>query len=146
MRQYSIDKVELTWAGLDFKKGLAAGTAITEAQTSQRWAVKPTGTGSIVRAFNPDKSGTLSVIVDQESLLHQQLKLLLKADELNRNVVFPGRLFDGSSQETMNYKNMFMLTRPDETRGTESATFTWVFGFESIEDQPNVSNANAVGQ
>lgn len=146
MRQYSSDKVEFTWAGLDFKEGFAAGTFLTEAQNAQRWAVKPTGTGSITRAYNPDKSGTLSVVVDQESLLHQQLKLLLKADELNRNVVFPGRLFDGSSQETMNYKNMFMLTRPDETRGTESSTFTWLLGFESIEDQPNIGNANVVGQ
>lgn len=146
MRQYSIDKVELTWASLDFKEGLAAGTTITEARTSVSWAMKPTGTGSIVRAFNPDKSGTLSVIVDQESNLHQQLRLLALTDELGRNVVFPGRLYDGSSQETINYQNMFILSEPDETRGTESSTFTWVFGFEKRNALPALDNANVVGQ
>ena len=146
MRQYSIDKVEFSWASLDFKEGLAAGTAITEARTSVSWAMKPTGTGSIVRAFNPDKSGTLSIVVDQESKLHQQLRLIAIADEQARNAVFPGRLYDGSSKETINYQNMFILTEPDETRGTESATFTWVFGFEKRNALPALGDDNVVGQ
>jgi len=146
MRQYSIDKVELSWASIDFKPGLAVGTSITEARATQSWAVKPTGTGSIVRAFNPDKSGTLSVVVDQESLLHQQLRLLALTDEAGRNVVFPGRLYDGSTQETITYRNMFILSEPDESRGTESSTFTWVFQFERREALPALGNANVVGQ
>lgn len=145
MRQYSIDRVELAWAALDFKEGLAQGSSITEARASQSWLMKPTGMGRIVRVFNPDKSGTLSVVVDQESKLHQQLRTIAIADALTRDKVFTGTLIDNSTTEAWTYLNMFILTEPDETRGTESATFTWMFGFERVDKVPALGDVNVVG-
>ena len=37
MKQYSIDRVELSWQGLDFKEGLASGSTITEARVAPSW-------------------------------------------------------------------------------------------------------------
>lgn len=147
MRQYSIDGVELAWLGLDFKEGLAAGTSITEARTAPSWTIKATGQGRAVRVYNPDRTGTLSVVVDQESQLHQSLLDISRADRnpATRNQVGAMVLKDTSSGEVVNFKNTFITTDPDLTRGTESATFTWVFGFEDVEKETVDPLTNLVG-
>lgn len=145
MRQYSIDKMEVTWASLDFKEGLAAGTSITEARTSPAWSQKDTGLGKTVRVYNPSESGELTMTIDQESKLHQQLIAIHKADKLARNQVFPFVIIDKSSQEKVIFSNAYIMTEPDFSRGTESTTFPWVFLYEKREAFPDPSDANVVG-
>ena len=145
MRQYSIDQVEFTWAGLDFKEGIAEGTFLQEAKTSPRWIKKATGVGKVVRVFNPDRSGTLTITVDQESKLHQQLLVIMLADDVGRNQVFPGLMTDKSSNAVNVYQNMFIENDPDESRATESGTFAWVMGFEAKLPTPNPGDDNIVG-
>ena len=147
MRQYSIDGVELAWLGLDFKEGMAAGTSITEARTSPSWTMKSTGQGRAVRVYNPDRTGTLSVVVDQESQLHQSLLDLSRADRnpATRNQVGAMVMNDTSSGEVVTWKNCFITSDPDVTRGTESATFTWVFGFEDVAKETVDPLTNLVG-
>jgi hypothetical protein len=145
MRQYSIDRVELTWAALDLKEGIAEGTSITEAMTSPAWTQKPTGTGKVVRVYNPDQSGTVSVVVDQESKTHQQLLAIAIADRVTRSQVFPMVMVDTSTGETFVYQNAYIMTEPDESRGTESATFTWVFNFETKSHAAAPNDDNLVG-
>jgi hypothetical protein len=147
MRQYSIDQVELSWLGLDFKEGLAQGTSITEARTSPSWTVKPTGQGKAVRVYNPDRTGTVSVLVDQESQLHQSLLSIHQADQnpATRTQVATMSLKDTSSGEVVSFLNCFISTEPDLTRGTESATFSWVFAFEDVTKEPVTTLTNQVG-
>jgi hypothetical protein len=147
MRQYSIDGVELAWLGLDFKEGLAAGTSITEARTSPSWTIKATGQGRAVRVYNPDRTGTVSVVVDQESQLHQSLLDISRADRnpATRDQVGAMVLNDTSSGEKVTWANSFITTDPDLTRATESATFTWVFGFESVDKETVDPLTNLVG-
>ena len=144
MRQYSIDAVEVSWFGLDLKAGLAQGTSITEARTTASFSNKPTGMGKVVRVYNPDRSGTVSIVVDQESQTHQDLRALALADRIARNVVGPMVVRDMTSGEVFYYKNSYIATEPDETRGTESATFTWVFNFEEIAKTVS-ANQNIIG-
>ena len=133
MRQYSIDHVELTWQGLDFKPGLAAGSTIVEARTTPSFSQKTSANGEAIRVGNPDRTGTLSVLVNQESQLQQQLVVLAKDDQLNRNIVGAMVLKDTTSGEQFTYQNAYITVQPDETRATESSDFTWVFNFEKIE-------------
>jgi hypothetical protein len=147
MRQYSIDQVELSWLGLDFKEGLAQGTSITEARTSPSWTVKPTGQGKSVRVYNPDRTGTVSVLVDQESQLHQSLLSIHQADQnpATRTQVATMSLKDTSSGEVASFLNCFISTEPDLTRGTESSAFSWVFAFEDVTKEPVTTLTNLVG-
>lgn len=144
MRQYAIDKVELSWQGLDLKPGLAAGTSVTEARNAPTWTNKPTGQGRVVRVYNPDRSGTISIVVDQESSVHQDLRSLAQTDRISRNIVGTLMLHDTTSGEIMFFKNSYISTEPDETRGTDSATFTWVFNFEDYEKTISIDQ-NIVG-
>jgi hypothetical protein len=75
------------------------------------------------------------VIVDQESQLHQSLLDLAAADQnpATRSIVGAMVLTDSSSGYKMTFQNSFITTEPDESRGTESATFSWVFAFENVQ-------------
>lgn len=146
MRQYSIDQVTCSWLGNDLMEGIAEGTSIQEARATQSWSIKMGGRGKGTRVYNPNRSGTLTLTVDQESQLHQNLKAIAKADRISRDKVGPLVLKDNSSGEVIVYLNAFILTDPDEARGTESQTFAWLFGFEdkktdSPEKLTNVVNA-----
>ena len=143
-RNYSIDKCELGWFGLDLKPGLAAGTSITEARASVAWTNKISGMGGVTRVYNPDRSGTVTVVVDQESSTHQDLRALAQLDVQTRNIVGTMTLKDTTSEEVFYYKNAYIATEPDESRGTESTTFSWVFNFESVEHTVS-ANENLVG-
>jgi hypothetical protein len=148
MRQYSIDQVELAWLGLDFKEGLAAGTSIQEARTSPSWSYKAAGAVSKgYRAYSPDRSGTLTVTVDQEAQLHNQLIAIAEADAnpSTRTQVGNMVITDTSSGFRMTYKNAYITTIPDEARAVESLTFPWIFQFEDYEKTEVPTLANAVG-
>ena len=146
MRQYSIDRVIPTWALLDFTEGIAQGSSIVETRSAPSWSIKPTGYGKIVRVYNPDRSGQLTIQVDQESQLQQQLRFLATQDAASRNVVHPFVIADISSGEVFTYTNAFIMTEPDESRGTESAIFPWVFHFETfVKTTSDPLTANVVG-
>lgn len=132
-RQYSVDRVSVAWFGVDLTPGLAAGTSITEARNAVSWTNKPTGMGGVVRVYNPDRSGTVTITVDQESSTHQLLRELAQQDVIARNVVGAMTIKDTSSDESFYYSNAYIATEPDETRGTESTTFAWQFNFERVE-------------
>jgi hypothetical protein len=147
VKQYSIDTIELTWLGLDFKEGLAVGTSISEARNAPSWTNKPTGLGKVIRVYNPDRSGTVSVVVDQESQLHQSLKTIANTDRIpeTRTQVADMVLRDTSSGEEITFVNSYIMTIPDRVRGTESQTFTWLFGYEDFKDAGIDPLANQVG-
>lgn len=133
MRQYSADRIELNFFGVDLKPGLASGTFVTEARNAPTWSQKVSGMGPVTRVYNPDRSATITMLIDQESAVHQQLRSLAELDRIARNVVGVLTLYDASSGETTYYKNAYITTEPDETRGNEAATFSWVFACEAVE-------------
>jgi hypothetical protein len=147
MRQYSIDQVELTWLGVNFADGMATGSTIVESKAAPDWTRKAQARGRQVRVKGTDKSGTLTVLVAQESQLHQDLMAIYMADRnpATSDQVGPGRLVDTSSGFVINYQNMYIEDSPDETFGTESSDLTWVFGFERKEPEPQASLNNVVG-
>lgn len=147
MRQYSIDNVELSWLSLDLKEGLAEGTSITEARNAPTFTQKMSGLGKGRRVYNPDRSGTVSIVMDQESVTHQKLKGIANSEKnpATRDKVGNLVLRDLSSGEEIRWKNAYITSIPDRIRGTESQTFTWVFAFEDFEDEEVTNLLNTVG-
>jgi hypothetical protein len=148
MRQYSIDQVELSWLNLDFKEGLSAGTSIVEAITAGGFAATATANGNATRTYDPNRMGTVTVTVDQTSTIHRQLTAVWNQDKVpaTRDKVGPMKMNDASSGDVVTWKNAHITNRVPVTRGTESATFAWVFNFEKADDLPSVNNlTNVVG-
>ncbi len=145
MRQYGADTITVNWAGLDLGPGLAQGTFVTVRRNAPTWTQKPDGVGGVVRMFNPDLSGDLSVLIDQESAINQALISLANGDRFVRVAVFPLTLVDNSSREVVNFTNAYISTIPDLQRGTGATVNTWVFNFETVIQLPLAFNANRVG-
>jgi len=145
MRQYSSDQVEFSWTSLDFKEGLAEGTFLAESRAVPSKSLKSSANGGTVRTFVANKSGTLTATIDLESRLHQKLLAISAQDEKTRDQVFDGRMTDMSSGQVTTYKNTFIMTDPDESRGTDSGTVAWVFGFETKSVTPASGDLNVVG-
>ena len=145
MRGYYSDKVEVSWQGLDFGEGLAMGSFITPAQTTPSFSQKAQLKGKVIRSFNADRSGTLTILVNQSSKLQQQLIQKANDDRLNRNVVGPLVIKDIASGRQTTYQNAYIQTNPDEPFAAEDSDISWVFGYESVDKTVPLDNANVVG-
>lgn len=149
MRQYSADQVEMAWNGLDFKTGVAQGTFITESLNGAGWSMTPAGAvPTVTRTYDPDKSGTLTLTIDQTSTLHQQLMIIARSDRnpATRTQVDTLKITDTSNGEVMNYLNAHISVKAGFGRGSEAGTPSWVFNFEDYAEEPNQANTtNLVG-
>ena len=148
MRQYSIDKQEIGWLGLDLKAGLAVGTSLAEAIASPAFAQKQTAMGRVVRNHVPGSSGTVSLTVDRETQLLQDLIAISNADRdpNQRDKVADMVRKDTESGAEVRYTNAYIVTIPDDTLGTELATVTVVWAFEARKMLPAQPSQNIVGQ
>ena len=144
-RNYSIDQVQLNWFGLDLKPGLAAGSSITESRNASSFTFTPDGVGGGTRTYDPNRSGSVAVLIDQTSQVHKDLMVLAQVDRATRAVVGVMTLKDDSSDETVYFKNAYIMADPPTVRGTASGTFTWTFHFETSEYQGGKASANVVG-
>jgi len=145
LRAYSPDLVSLTWLGLDLSEGLAQGAFISVTRNAPTWTQKPDGVGGVVRMFNPDTSGEVAVLIDQESGVNQALVALATADRFVRSAVAPLILIDNSAREIITFSGSYISTIPDPQRGTASTILTWIFNFETVIQLPLDQNANRVG-
>jgi hypothetical protein len=150
MKQYGISFIELSWQDLDFKPGLAAGSTIAEARNVPRYTYKVLANGSAVRNESSDRTGVLTVLVDQQSQLHQDLLGLSQDDRENKDVVGDMVMKNTQTGQKTTYRNACIVTEPDESQEAESADFTWTFFFEDIIREPvdvnrHIERAQGVG-
>ncbi len=145
MRQYSSDRVKVSFFGVDLTEGLASGTFLQEAHGSSAWSFKPNGLGGIVRMFDPNRSGQLSLQVDAESRTNQVLITFHNADLITRSVAGPLIVNDLSTREITYYNKAFILNHPNNQKATTSTVLTWSFGYERFIRQGFGFDNNVVG-
>ena len=144
MRQYSADRVKVSFFGADLSEGLASGTFIRIARNSSTWTQKSNGVGGVVHLFNRDLSGEASLQIDAESKVHQILVTLANTDRLVRSIVGPLLITDKNTKEVTLCNKARISTIPNIQKGTQAAVLSWVFIFEAVVNQSFGFNANAV--
>lgn len=146
MRQYAADRVKVGWTfSGDLTPGLAAGTFVQEERNAPTWNTKPDGFGGLIRMFNKDRSGQVTLLIDQESREHQVLRTLANTDRLTRALVGPLVVTDLNMKELAFYNQAFILTDPNLLKAVGPSTVAWVFAFSSIAYQAFGANNNVVG-
>jgi len=148
VNNYSIDNIDLVWLGVDLTDGLAQGTSVSETEGAGGWTNKSNAKGTnVVRVFNPEAMGTVSITIDQESLTHQQLLAIYNEDVKPgvRNKVGVLLLRDHSSGEEVQWKNAHLMKRPNVTRAVEAGTFVWVFSYQQKDQKPLKTLSSVVG-
>jgi len=150
MRQHSPDLIEATWAVLnavpvDLKEGFGVGTFVQPTRNAPTWTQSPNGVGGIVRRYSPDRSGSITFLIDAESKQHQQLITLGNADVLLRSLTGALVVRDGNTKEFAFYNKAYIATIPDIPKGVSAAIIPWRFNFETFVQQPFGFNENVVG-
>lgn len=145
MRQYSADRVKVSFFGLDLTPGLASGTFIQATRNADAWSQKPNGVGGVVHMFNPDKSGELSLQIDGESRTHQELITFHNADLISRSLAGPLLVRDTSTKEIAFFNKARIKTLPNLQKGTQSTIYSWIFIFELEVRQSFGFENNAIG-
>lgn len=142
---YSIDKVTVTWLGIDITEGLAEGTSIQEAKANARWTMVMGAKGRGTRSKNPNRNGSLTFTIDQASKTHNILTTIAKADDLSEDKVGDLVIRDRSSGREIVYQNAFLEDVPDEAFGQTASTFAWVFLYQKKDPKPPAKLVNVVG-
>lgn len=127
MRQYSADRVSVTFFGLDLTPGLAAGTFVRVDRETAAFRLVSDGLGDVVRVFSPDRAASVTVSIDAESRTHQELITLANADRVARGVVGPLLITDANTAEVIALDQAFIEDLPTVEKSSTAAVAPWVF-------------------
>lgn len=145
---YSIDMVEFSWLGLNFKGGLATGSSIVETHNAAGATRTASAVGNGIDTYDPNNTGQLTFLFDQTSVEHQQLLAVwnaFKNPNTRKDQYGTGVMRDNSSGYVIDYTSMSIAKDPEETRGTEAAALPWVFNFTRRNKKPIANPTNVVG-
>ena len=135
----------VSWSGVPMREGLAEGSFVVIRRTRPTWTQRQNGTGGTIRLFNPDRSGEVDFLINNESRTHSLLLALATTDRFTRAIQGPIVMVDLNSGELFTFTNAYITTEPDEQRATTSVEVTWTFAFTSIEHTPAIPARNNVG-
>jgi len=144
MRQYSFDRCDYVWGGLDLKPGMASGDSFVEADPPPAWINRPTGMGKVVSQYQTARNSACTVLIDPESDVHKLLRRRAQQDRLTRDQVYDLTVRDNSTGEVFTYTNTRITQEPGETRGQEMSPLAWIFSFEDRTKTTPTGN-NVVG-
>ena len=145
MRQYSSDRVVVSWSGLALDEGLAEGSFFVPRRNRPSWTQRSNGHGGTIRIYNPDRSGEVDFLINTESRTHSALLALATVDRFTRIIQGPLVVRDLNTQEVFVFTNAYITTEPDEQRATTSVEVNWTFAYTSQEHTPAVPTLNTVG-
>lgn len=145
MRNYGSDQVFVAWNFIDIDEGLADGSFLVFRRNSETWTQRSNGLGGTHRFFHPDRSGEVDLLVNTESLTHQNLIVAANLDRVIRSIIGPMYITDKNTKEVFTLAGAYIKTEPDEQRATTSIDVSWTFAFSSINHIPNRNQNNAVG-
>lgn len=143
MNRHSFKENTLAWAGLDLTEGVADGTSIVEAFTTDRTSTVKHGNGGETMNEETDEGGTLTITVVNGTKLHSDLMNLAAAavstvkDCRRQNLV---------SGEVFTYRNMRIQTRGTSDLGIQATTTPWTFRWQKRDyEAPATGLTNEVG-
>jgi len=146
MRQYSADQVSVAWLfSGDLSRGLAAGSFIQEQRDNDTWKFKPDGVGGIIRMFNKNRSGNLTLLLDRESQEHQILQTIHNADRVLQLFVGPLTVTNENTKEYSLFNQASIVVDPPLQLGVGPSVVAWNFKFQSMITQSFGFNNNVVG-
>jgi hypothetical protein len=148
IHNHSADTVESAWIIGDLTPGFANGNFLTETEGAGGWTQKQNAHGThTIRTFVPEKGGSLTLLVDAETLVHQQLLAVYNLDSkpATRSQVGNFVMKDTALGEVIRWVNAYIAKRPNVVKGSESQVYSYVFNYERKEQETLNTLSNVVG-
>ena len=134
LRTYDPKQVVVTFAN-NVLTGFAAGSFVTAARTVDLWEMVGGSDGEITRVKNNDRSGTVTVVLQQSSASNAFLQTQVTNDEVSNTGVGPLLVRDfvsGAGQIAA--ANAFIKRVPDWGRQTADETnVEWLFACPDLQ-------------
>jgi len=142
--QYSSDKFNVNYLGLDLTPGLVDGSSITWRTSAPDVSFRKNGLGGGIYVWSSDRSGEVDCFIHAASPTHQKLLALYIGIRAAKIIQGPLIVNDLWNKQNTILSGAIPLKMPDESRGTELGAVVWTFAFANRLTIPNLLNRNAV--
>lgn len=128
MRTYAPDKVIVNFAN-ETIQGFAPGTFITATRNTDLWEMVVGSDGEVTRIKSSDKSGMVTVTLQQSSPSNTTLQVVAAADAISNAGVYPLLIQDFTSEDGLvAAANAFIKRLPDWARAqADQSSVEWIF-------------------
>lgn len=113
--------------------GFSDGTFVTIARNADMWSMKVGVGGQATRAKSSDKSGTITVVLQQSSPSNDDLSALIAADELTNAGAVPLLIRDASGRTLATALTAWVSRYPNVDFAKESTDRTYTLMTDSLE-------------
>lgn len=130
-KTYLPDEVSVITAG-SIITGLADGDSISIERNEDTFTLAVGSQGDTTRTRNANKSGRITLTLQQTSESNEVLQNLLIADEANGNGFFPILIRDNSGKDLHVAEEAWIVRQPSAAYGKESGTREWIIETGSL--------------
>lgn len=113
--------------------GIADGTFINVERAQQAFTLKVGAGGEGTRAKSNDKSGKITITLQQSSPSNDDLSAFAAADELTNAGVFPALIKDGSGRTVCAAATAWVQKLPNSEFAKEVSNRVWVVESDEID-------------
>lgn len=140
-KQVSLSLVFKTESGLETTSialdDYAEGTFIRVSRTRPMWSKRVGATGAVTRSKSNDKSGSLTITLEQGSRINALLTAAAIADE-DTNAAIAGMMLkdangEPDAEDLVTGKNAWLVGLPDMMKGGEAGTVEWVLDIDVLD-------------
>jgi hypothetical protein len=129
---YASDEVTVIVGGV-VMSGFADGTFVTVARDEQAFNKVTGADGSVSRAKTANKSGTITLTLQQTSPSNDVLSALMIADELSNQGVVPVLLKDKTGRTTVFSSSSWIQQSPEASMSKNIESREWVIDCAKLE-------------
>ena len=129
---YSPKRVEVIVAGVPMK-GFADGTFVTVARANDSFATNVGADGEVSRTASADRTGTVTLTLQQTSDSNDFLSGLMTADELTLAGQFPFLLKDTNGRTILESPCAWINKPADSEFGNELSNREWVISCSELQ-------------
>lgn len=134
---YASESVTIGWGILPVFEGFDEGSLVTLERNADLHTNKVSADSKLARAINPDRTGTVTVSLMQNSDTHKYLSAVLALQEAqdDKSKIAIADLYvrDPSGAMTALAKGASIMSAPSMGLGVESATYEWTFDCEELK-------------
>lgn len=130
---YDPKEVSITWNGIPINSGIAPDSFLTMAREEDAFTKTVAANGTVARTRNADKTGTVEIMLMQNSPINALLSAAALADENGVDTISIITVFDPSGSLIAVANDAWIRKIPDQELSKEYGERTWMFDCAELQ-------------
>jgi structural protein KPP10_ORF10 len=111
------------------------GTFITVSRARPMWSKRVGSTGAVTRSKSNDRSGSVTLMLEQGSAINDLFTKLAAADDATNAGIAALLIKDQNGNDLVSGKNAWVVGPPDQVKANEAGTVSWVLDVDVLDIQ-----------